>query len=104
MFEEFVPVIAAETDAIINITTSGSAPTTLEDRLAYPLKAKPELCSLKMGSMNFAFHKSARGVAGWKHAWEKPFVEGSENRMVQSTFGDIKAILARAWRSAWRSL
>ena len=49
VFDEFVPVIAAETDAIINITTSGGARTTLEDRLAYPLKAKPELCSLKMG-------------------------------------------------------
>ncbi len=64
VFDEFVPVIAAETDAILNITTSGGAQATLEKRLAYPLKAKPELCSLKMGSMNFAFHKSARGIAG----------------------------------------
>ncbi len=94
VFDEFVPVIAAETDAIINITTSGGAQTTLEDRLAYPLKAKPELCSIKMGSMNFAFHKSGRGVAGWKHAWEKLYVEGSEDRALQNTFGDIRTILA----------
>src|SRR5271165_4130334 len=35
VFDEFVPVIAAETDAIINIPTCGGAQTTLEDRLAY---------------------------------------------------------------------
>jgi uncharacterized protein (DUF849 family) len=95
VFEEFVPAIAAATDAIINITTSGGAEITLEDRLAYPLKARPELCSLNMGAMNFAFHKAARGVVGWKHSWEKSYVEGSEGRVWGNTFGDIKAILAR---------
>jgi uncharacterized protein (DUF849 family) len=93
VFDAFVPAIAGETDAIINITTSGGARTTLEDRLAYPLKAKPELCSLKMGSMNFAFHKAGRSVAGWKHAWEKPYVESSEDSVSQNTFGDIRTIL-----------
>ncbi len=94
VFDEFVPVIAAETDAIINIPTGGGGQTTLVDRLAYPRKAKPELCSLKMGSMNFAFRESARGVACWKHAWEKPYVEGSEDRLFRNTFGDIRTILA----------
>lgn len=95
VFEEFVPVIAAATDAIINITTSGGAEKTLEDRLAYPLKAKPELCSLNMGAMNIAFHKAARGVVGWKHSWEKPYVEGSEDRVWGNTFSDIRAILTK---------
>jgi len=92
-FEKFVPAIAAETDAIINIATGGG--TTVEDRLAYPLKAKPELCSLNMGTMNFAFHKAARGVVGWKHSWEKPYVEGSEDRVLRNTFSDIRTILAQ---------
>jgi len=61
VFEQFVPKIAAQTDAIINITTGGSSRMTLDDRLAYPLVAKPELCSLNMGSMNFAFHKAGSG-------------------------------------------
>jgi uncharacterized protein (DUF849 family) len=95
VFEEFVPAIAAETDAIINITTGGGPRMTLEDRLAYPLKAKPELCSLSMGTMNFAFHKAARGVVGWKHSWEKPYVEGSEDRVFRNTFNDIRTILAK---------
>ena len=92
--DQFVPRIAEQTDAIVNITTGGSARMTLEDRLAYPLKAKPELCSLNMGSMNFAFHKAARGIANWKYAWEKPHVEGSEDLIFRNTFSDIKKILA----------
>jgi uncharacterized protein (DUF849 family) len=95
VFEEFVPAIAAETDAIINITTGGGPRMTLEDRLAYPLKTKPELCSLSMGTMNFAFHKAARGVIGWKHSWEKSYVEDSEDRVFRNTFSDIKTILAQ---------
>ena len=63
VFDEFVPVIAAETDAIINITTSGGAQTTLEDRLAYPLKAKPELCSLKMGIDEFRLPQVGRAAS-----------------------------------------
>jgi uncharacterized protein (DUF849 family) len=95
VFEAFVPVIAAESDAIINITTGGGAGRTLEDRLAYPLKARPELCSLQMGSMNFAHHKAARGVAGWRHKWERPYVEGSEDGVFRNTFSDIRGVLAR---------
>jgi len=94
-YDAFVPAIAAETDAIISITTGDVAPMTIEDRLAYPLKARPELCSVNMGSMNFAFHKAAEGVVGWKFPWEKAFVEGSQDRVARSTFGDIRTVLAR---------
>jgi uncharacterized protein (DUF849 family) len=95
VFDQFVPRIAAETDAIINITTGGSTRMTLEERLAYPLKAKPELCSLNMGSMNFAFHRAARGVSEWKFPWEKAYVEGSENLIFRNTFGDIRQVLSQ---------
>lgn len=95
VFDQFVPRIAAQTDAIINITTGGSTSMTLDERLAYPLQGKPELCSLNMGSMNFAFHKAAKGISEWKHPWEQAHVEGSENAIFRNTFGDIKDILAR---------
>jgi uncharacterized protein (DUF849 family) len=93
VFDQFVPRIAAETDALINITTGGSIRMTLDDRLAYPRKAKPELCSLNMGSMNFAFHRAARGITQWKHDWEKAHVEGSEEAIFRNTFRDIRQIL-----------
>nr|WP_298689706.1 3-keto-5-aminohexanoate cleavage protein [uncultured Dongia sp.] len=94
VFDQFVPRIAAQTDAIVNITTGGSTRMTLAERLAYPLKAKPELCSLNMGSMNFAFHRAGRGISNWKYPWEKPYVEGSDDLIFRNTFRDIKQVLA----------
>lgn len=93
VFEQFVPRIRAATDAVINITTGGSTRMTVDDRLAYPLRAKPEMCSLNMGSMNFSIHPVARKIKEWKHAWEQPFVEGMEDLIFRNTFKDIKRIL-----------
>ncbi|MFM0309618.1 3-keto-5-aminohexanoate cleavage protein [Paraburkholderia fungorum] len=93
IFEQFIPQIAEATDAVINITTGGSTRMTLEERLAYPMKLKPEMCSLNMGSMNFSIHPIARKITEWKHEWEKPFVEGMEDLIFRNTFKDIKYIL-----------
>ncbi len=93
VFDLFVPKIALQTDAIINITTDGDA--TLKERLAYPLQAKPELCSLNMGALNFSFPKTALGIANWKHPWERSYVEDSENVIVGNTFADIRDLLAQ---------
>jgi enoyl-CoA hydratase/carnithine racemase len=41
-----VPRIAAVTDAVINITTGGSIRMAMEERLAYPLQAKPAMFAL----------------------------------------------------------
>ena len=93
VFDQFVPRIKASTDAVINITTGGSTRMTLEERLAYPLQEKPEMCSLNMGSMNFSVHPLARKFSQWQHDWEKPYVEGMEDLIFRNTFRDIKHIL-----------
>jgi uncharacterized protein (DUF849 family) len=93
VFGQFVPRIAAATDAVINITTGGSTKMTLDERLAYPLMAKPEMCSLNMGSMNFSIHPAARKIKNWRFDWEKPYVEGTEDIIFRNTFRDIKRIL-----------
>ena len=93
IFDRFVPVIRAATDAVINITTGGSTRMTLEERLAYPLQLKPEMCSLNMGSMNFSIHTAARRIKQWNHGWEQPYVEGMEDLIFRNTFKDIKHIL-----------
>jgi len=93
VFDQFVPRIKASTDAVINITTGGSTRMTMEERLAYPLKAKPELCSLNMGSMNFSIHPVARKITQWNNDWEQPYVEGMEDLIFRNTFRDIKHIL-----------
>ncbi|GJH26999.1 3-keto-5-aminohexanoate cleavage protein [Caballeronia novacaledonica] len=93
LFKQFIPRIAEATDAVINITTGGSTRMTLEERLAFPLLAKPEMCSLNMGSMNFSIHPVARKITEWKYDWEKPFVEGMEDLIFRNTFKDIAYIL-----------
>ena len=93
VFDQFVPRIAAATDAVINITTGGSTRMTLAERLAYPLQAKPEMCSLNMGSMNFSIHPVARKYSQWQHAWEQPHVEGMEDLIFRNTFRDIRQVL-----------
>ncbi len=95
VFDQFVPRIKAATDAVINITTGGSTRMTLEERLAYPLQAKPEMCSLNMGSMNFSIHPAANKIQEWRHGWEKPYIEGMEDLIFRNTFRDIKHILKR---------
>ncbi|SNR81941.1 3-keto-5-aminohexanoate cleavage protein [Pseudomonas segetis] len=93
VFSQFVPAIAQATDAVINITTGGSTRMTLAQRLAYPLIAKPELCSLNMGSMNFSIHPIARKISSWSHGWEKEHIEGMEDVVFKNTFKDIKDIM-----------
>lgn len=93
VFGQFVPRIKAATDAVINITSGGSTRMTLEERLAYPLLAQPEMCSLNMGSMNFSAHPLAGKYQQWLHDWEKPYLEGMEDMIFRNTFRDIKHIL-----------
>ncbi|AUT74959.1 3-keto-5-aminohexanoate cleavage protein [Paraburkholderia hospita] len=93
IFKAFVPAIAEATDAVINITTGGSTRMTLEERLAYPRLAKPEMCSLNMGSMNFSIHPVAAKIESWRYGWEKDYVEGMEDMIFRNTFKDIRNIL-----------
>ncbi|MDR5740302.1 MULTISPECIES: 3-keto-5-aminohexanoate cleavage protein [unclassified Caballeronia] len=93
IFRQFVPQIAEATDAVINITTGGSTRMTLGERLAYPLLAAPEMCSLNMGSMNFSIHPLASKISSWRYGWEKDYVEGMEDMIFRNTFRDIRHIL-----------
>ena len=93
VFMQFLPRIKQATEAVVNITTGGGLGMTIEQRLAAPLKAEPELCSLNMGSMNFALHPLANKYSEWKHDWEKPFLEASDDFIFRNTFRDIAYIL-----------
>jgi len=93
VFGQFLPAIRKATDAVINITSGGSTKMTLEERLAPPLRFKPEMASLNMGSMNFSIHPAAAKIKDWKYAWEKDYVEGTEDIIFRNTFRDIRRIL-----------
>lgn len=62
----------------------------VQERIQAALRFSPEMCSLNMGSMNFAFHPLAARYDSWKYDWEKEYVEGSESNIFRNTFADIK--------------
>jgi len=93
VFGQFLPRIAAETDAIVNISTGGATSMTIEERLAAATAFSPELASLNMGSMNFVYSGIAERVINWKYDWEKPFVEKSYSHPFQNTFAQIEYAL-----------
>ena len=93
IFNKFLPVIKDATNAVINITTGGGLQMTVDQRLEAPLQFKPEMCSLNMGSMNFALFPAASKLSNWKHEWEKPFLEASEDFIFRNTFGDVRKIV-----------
>jgi uncharacterized protein (DUF849 family) len=93
VFMQFLPEIKARCNAILNITTGGSTRMSIEERLAAPLRASPELCSLNLGSMNFVFSQMAAKYPSWNFDWEREYVEGSEDVIFRNTFRDIERIL-----------
>ena len=95
VFMRFLPVIKQSVDAVVNITTGGGLNMTLDDRLAAPLLAKPEMCSLNMGSMNFNIARAGDRVKTWKHDWEKPYLDRTDDHIFRNTFRDIAGIVER---------
>jgi uncharacterized protein (DUF849 family) len=93
VFMQFLPRIKQATSAVVNITTGGGHGMSLQDRLAAPLKAKPEMCSLNMGSMNFGLYPMLQRYKEWKHDWEPKYLEASRDFIFRNTFKDIEAIL-----------
>ena len=93
VFMQFLPRIKQATKAVVNITTGGGHKMTLEERLAAPLCASPEMCSLNMGSMNFGLYPMLARYKEFKHEWEKPYLEGTKDLIFRNTFADIERIL-----------
>ncbi|MXN63903.1 3-keto-5-aminohexanoate cleavage protein [Stappia sp. GBMRC 2046] len=92
-FMAFLPEIKRQTEAVVNITTGGSAIMALDDRLAAARAAEPEMCSLNMGSMNFALYPMAKREREWNYDWEKPFLENSDDLVFKNTPRDIATVL-----------
>lgn len=93
LFMDFLPRIKARTNAVLNISTGGSSRMTLDQRLAPAKAAKPEMCSLNMGSMNFGLFPMQERHKEWKHEWEPGFLESTKDIIFKNTFSDIEGIL-----------
>ncbi|MCW2351057.1 3-keto-5-aminohexanoate cleavage protein [Sphingobium sp. B12D2B] len=97
-FMAFLPRIREATDAVVNISTGGSATMSLDDRLEGAKQARPELCSLNMGPLIFDFSGAAKRVTQWQHGWEKPYVEGARGRIMYNDNAYIERIMLEVGR------
>ena len=93
VFMQFLPIIKQATGAVLNITTGGGLNMTVDERLAAPMQAKPEMCSLNMGSMNFNIAGAGARVKDWKHDWEKPYLDRTDDHIFRNTFRDVERIV-----------
>lgn len=93
VFEEILPKIKKETDAVVNITTGGSPHMTVEERMMPASVFKPELASLNMGSMNFGLYPMLDRFSEFEHTWERDNLEKSRDLVFKNTFQDIETIL-----------
>ena len=65
---------------------------TVEQRISAAQQLSPEMCSLNMGSMNFALYPMARRYKNWKYDWEESYLANSDAYIFPNTFRDIEKI------------
>src|SRR5450631_1801160 len=92
-FAPFLKVIKQRSNVVVNITTGGAPTMMVEERVRPAATFKPEVASLNMGTMNFGLYPMLERFKEFKHAWEKPYLEGTRERPFKNTFGDIEYIL-----------
>ena len=92
-FAPFLKVIKQRTGVVVNITTGGAPTMAIEERVRPAATFKPEVASLNMGSMNFGLYPMLARYKDFKYDWEKPYLEGSRERIFRNTFADIEYIL-----------
>jgi len=92
-FRAFLPRIKAECDAVLNISTGGSSLMSLDERLAPARDARPEMCSLNMGTMNFGIFPLRDRYDEWQHKWEPELLDATRRVPFTNTFDDIDMII-----------
>lgn len=103
--EAFAPILRSvkqRTDAVINITTGGAPTMQVEERVIPAERFAPEVASLNMGSMNFGLYPMLGRFTEFRHDWERPYLEGSHDRIFKNTFRDIEYILTRCAKNGTR--
>jgi uncharacterized protein (DUF849 family) len=92
-FAPFLQRIKRSCNVVINITTGGAPTMLVEERLKPCAHFKPEVASLNMGSMNFGLFPMLERFKEFRFDWERPYLEGSDERIFKNTFRDIANIL-----------
>ncbi|MBW4709034.1 3-keto-5-aminohexanoate cleavage protein [Roseobacter sp. YSTF-M11] len=91
-FGRIVPQIAAQTDAVLNLTTGGSPYMTVEERVQPAERFAPQLASLNMGSMNMGLFPMQSRYPDLE-GWEKAHLEDSRDLVFRNSYKDIDYVL-----------
>ncbi len=93
-FAPFLQVVKQRSNCVINLTTGGAPTMLVEERVRPAAVFKPEVASLNMGSMNFGLYPMLERFKEFKHEWERPYLQGSHDRIFRNTLTDIEYILS----------
>jgi uncharacterized protein (DUF849 family) len=93
LFREVASGIKAETNAIVQPSTGGSAAMSVDERVAVVPALEPETASCNMGSMNFGLYPILEAYDDFEHDWEPEYLESSRDFIFSNTFADIETVL-----------
>lgn len=94
VFMEYLTRIKAKTDVVISVSSGGGTGMSVAQRLEGVCRAKPELATLNMGTMNYGGFPMIDKYRGtWKFDWEEPYLERTRSEPFVSTYSDIEYML-----------
>lgn len=89
-FRQILSAIKKETNVVIGITTGGANGMGMEERFSVIEEFQPEMASANSGSMNFCYHKLAKGLDQPLHDWEVPYLTRTYDNVFKNTFKDME--------------
>ena len=95
IFLEIATEVKKHCDIILCTTTGGRLGEPVEKRVQVVTTLKPELASLNAGSLNFALFHVKDKIKEWKYAWEKHYLELTEDFIFPNTFKTMREFLER---------
>lgn len=93
MFRDIASKVKKHCNIIICTTTGGKLGDSVENRGQVVSNLKPELASLNTGSLNFALFHIVDKHPEWKHNWEKPYLQATEDYIFPNTFYTMRKFL-----------
>ena len=93
-FLPFLRTIKQASNVVVNLTSGGAPTMQIAERIGPATTFKPEVASLNMGSMNFGMFPALERFKAFKHDWERPYLEATEDLVFRNTFRDIAYALS----------
>jgi len=91
---QYLSRIKAKSDVVLSVSSGGGTGMSVAQRLEGVLRAKPELATLNMGTMNYGgFTMIDKYKDKWKFDWEEPYLEQTRRDPFVSTYTDIEYML-----------